>query len=455
MIIGLLLVLLAGCADRGGTTAEDEGGTRDGGGASASVPKSDFGSLKDVCGPGEAGPSGAQGVTDTEIKVGVFTDLGFTKKPEMVDAAKVFTEWCNAAGGINGRKIVPVTRDAKMMEVRQRMTEACQSDFALVAGSAGLDGQGVETRLECMLPEIPAQSSQVQARGADLQVMPNGAALGYNDYAGFYSWLVNEKYPSSKGDVGIIAGDSPVTKVMIGQHTETVAGVGGKVTYTGLYPVRGVPDWTPFAQAMKDKKVKGLVFLGSWDQLAKLLQSLTSIGHKLEWVDTTNNAYGPQFVKLTGAALGSQPSYADLSGMHPLETASDNPATQQVLDMFEQYAPDAEVNLPVLRAFSAWTLFAKSARACGELTRACVLENAAKETEWTAGGLRAPLDLSNPASPPKCWNAVQATPDGWKPADFGANEGAYRCGDVEHKYTGDYPAPVKLEDVGKSMADLE
>ncbi|MBE1535503.1 ABC-type branched-subunit amino acid transport system substrate-binding protein [Actinomadura algeriensis] len=456
MIIVLLVVALTGCAARGGTTAgDDDEGTRGGAGSAASVPKTDFGTLKNVCGPGEAKPSGAQGVTDTEIKVGVFTDQGFSKKPEMVDAAKVFTEWCNAAGGINGRKLVPVTRDAKLMEVRQRMTEACKSDFAVVGGSAGLDGQGVETRLECVLPEFPAQSSQVRARGADLQVMANGASVGYNDYAGFYRWLVNEKHPSSKGDIGIIAGDSPVTKIMVSQHTETVAGVGGKVTYTGLYPVRGVPDWTPFAQAMKDKKVKGLVFLGSLDHLAKLLQSLTSIGHKLDWVDTTNNAYGPQFVKLAGAALGSQTSYADLSGMHPLEKAADNPATQQVLDMFGQYAPDAEVNLPVLRSFSAWLLFAKSARACGELTRACVLENAQKETAWTAGGLRAPLDLSNPASPPKCWNAVQATPDGWKPADFGANEGAYRCDDVEHEYTGDYPPPAKLEDVGKSMADLD
>ncbi|WP_199747875.1 ABC transporter substrate-binding protein [Actinomadura sp. WAC 06369] len=456
LIIGLLLVALTGCAARGGTTAaDDEGGTRDGGGTSAAVPKTDFGTLKDVCGPGEAKPSDARGVTDGEIKVGVFTDVGFTKKPDMVDAAKVFTEWCNAAGGVNGRKLVPVVRDAKLMEVRQRMTEACADDFAVVGGSAALDGQGVETRLTCLLPEFPAQSSQVQARGADLQAMANGASLGYNDYAGFYNWLLKEKYPSSKDAVGVIAGDSPVTKIMVAQHSETIEGLGGKVAYTGLYPARGVSDWTPYAQAMKDKDVKALMFLGDWNQLAKLLQSLTNIGHELDWIDTTNNAYGPQFVKLAGAALESQPSYADLSGMHPLEKADDNPATRQVLDMFERYAPDAEVNLPVLRSFSAWLLFAKSAGACDELTRKCVLENAEKETAWTAGGLRAPLDLSDPASPPRCWNAVQATPDGWEPADFRPDDGAYRCEEVEHRYTGDYPAPLKLEDVGKSMADLQ
>ncbi|WP_207943137.1 ABC transporter substrate-binding protein [Actinomadura sp. KC345] len=450
----LLVVALTGCAARGeGTGAED--GDKAGGGSGGSVPKRDFGTLKNVCGPGDPKPSEVQGVTGTEIKVGVFTDVGFTKKSEMVDSAKVFAAWCNAAGGIGGRKLVPVVHDAKLMEVRPRMAEACRTDFALVGGSAALDGQGVETRLKCMLPDLPAQSSQVQARGADLQVMANGASLGYNDYAGFYDWLMNEKYKGSGGSVGVIAGDSPVTKIMIDQHTETVEGLGGKVTYTGLYPARGVSDWTPFAQALKDKKVKGLMFLGDWRQLAELLQSLTNIGHRLDWIDSTNNAYGPGFPKLSGAALESQPSYADLSGLHPLEKAADNSATQQILDMFAKYAPDAEVNLPVLRSFSAWLVFAKAAGECAELTRKCVLENAQKETEWTAGGLRAPLDLSTKAAPAPCWNAVKATPNGWVPADFGANNGAYRCDDVSHKYENDYPAPVKLEDVGKSMADLK
>ncbi|WP_262402402.1 ABC transporter substrate-binding protein [Actinomadura sp. CNU-125] len=455
MIIGLLVVALAGCAARGGETAgEDDAGTR-GGGTAVSVPKTDFGTLKNVCGPGEAKPSDAQGVTDTEIKVGVFTDQGFTKKPEMVDAAEVFTEWCNAAGGINGRKLVPVVHDAKFTEVRQRMMEACRSDFALVGGSAALDGQGVETRLECLLPSFPAQTSSVNADGADLQVLGVGSNSGHNDYAGMYSWLMKEKYPDSAGATGIIAGDSPVTKVMTEQHRETLEGLGGKVVYTGLYPPRGIPDWTPFAQAIKEKNVKGLVYLGGWEQLAKLMQSLDNIGYKLDWIDTTNNAYGPAFIKLAGKSLGSQNAYADLSGVAPLETAKDNPATQQVIDMFKQYKPDAEVNLPVLRAFSGWLLFADAAGDCAELTRKCVFEQAQKRTEWTAGGLQSPVDESDPASPRTCWNAVQATTDGWKPAEFGANEGPYRCGDVIHKYKGDYGEGTKLEDVGKSMADLK
>ena len=37
-------------------------------------------------------------MTDTEIKIGVFSDVGFTKTAEFGDAAKVFTSWCNDNG---------------------------------------------------------------------------------------------------------------------------------------------------------------------------------------------------------------------------------------------------------------------------------------------------------------------------------------------------------------------
>ena len=63
--------------------------------------------------------------------------MGFTKNPENVGAAKVFAAWCNAAGGINGRKIVPVTRDAAFFADAQQTLASCQSDFAIVGGSAG------------------------------------------------------------------------------------------------------------------------------------------------------------------------------------------------------------------------------------------------------------------------------------------------------------------------------
>ncbi|MET9973378.1 ABC transporter substrate-binding protein, partial [Streptomyces sp. NPDC006356] len=343
---------------------------------------------------------------------------GFSKKSEFVDAAKVFTSWCNDAGGVGGRRIVPVTRDAKLTEVRQRTLEACKADFALVGGGAALDNLGVKDRLTCLLPNFPAQSSQAGAVGSDLQVLASGPTAGYFQYSGYYSWLLKDKYPDSAQKVGVLAGDTPVTKVMSAQFTEAVAGLGGKVSYKDLYPAAGVSDWTPYAQSIKKEGVKGLVFLGDFASLAKLEQALTTVGYTPDWIDANANAYGPAFPQLAGPALAKQHNYAELFATAPLESAAANPATQQVLDLFEKYAPDKQITYPALRAFSAWLLFATSARDCPELTRACVYGNATKNKDWTAGGLQAPFDLTS-EQPPECYSIVEATAKGWRPADFG------------------------------------
>lgn len=447
--LAAVALLAAGCG-RGGS-----GGEETSAGQGTQAVSGDFGELRNVCGPGKATKSSAQGVTDDAIDVGVFSDVGFTKNPEFADAAKVFTSWCNDAGGVNGRKLVPHVRDTRMMEVRQRMLESCREDFALVGGGAALDGMGVKDRLSCLLPEFPAQTSMIPSNGSDLQLAQTGGP-SYNRYAGYHRWLLKEAYPSSAGSVGIIVGDSPVSKALGAQAEEGLKGSGGTIVYDDLYPAQGVSDWTPYAQSIKSKGVKGLVFYGDFRSLAKLEQILTGIGYKLDWIDANNNAYGPAFLQLAGKSLGFQNNLADLSGVHPLENASANPATRKAVDLFGKYAPKAHVTLPALRGLSAWLLFAKAAGSCGDdLTRKCVYEAARKESAWTAGGLLAPVDLSKPDAPLECFNVEKATPQGWKPADFKPDKGAYRCDAPAYKFTGSYGGPLTLAAVGKSMSDLK
>jgi len=447
------LLAAAGCADRGGSSDE---GPPAGNPQQPVAVSADFGDLKNVCQPGSPQGSPAQGVTDKEIKVGVLSDVGFTKNSEFLDAAKVFTSWCNDAGGINGRKLVPNTHDTKMTEVRQRIADACRDDFVLAGGGGALDGMGVKDRLSCLLPDFAAQVTQAEADGSDLQIRTQSRAITYAPYAGFYRWLLQEAYTASAGSLGIILGDSPPVKATGAKVVESMQAAGGTVGYQDLFPAAGVSDWTPYAQSIKDKNVRGLVFYGQYAQLAKLEQSLTSIGYKLDWIDANNNAYTPAFLELVGdQALAAQNNVADLSGVNPLENAAASPATQKVVDLFAQYAPGKPVTLPVLRAFSSWLVFAKSAASCGDnLTRKCVYEAARTEKAWTAGGLQAPVDLSNNDTPIKCFNVVQATPEGWRIPDFKPDTGPYRCDAPAVKLTGSYTGPVTLADVGKSLADL-
>ena len=441
-------LLIAGCS-RSGTTETTTS-------ASAPAPTTaDFGDLKSVCQPGTATSSPAQGVTATQIKVGVFTDVGFTKNPEFVDAAKVFTSWCNDAGGINGRKLVADTRDSQLMAVRQQMLASCGEDFAVVGGGSALDALGVKERLSCLMPAFPAQVSQSGNIGSDLQVA-SWSGPSYDVYAGYHTWLVKQAYPAAASAIGIITGDSPVSKVIAAQYKESLGAAGGTVSYEDLYPVQGVSDWTPYAQAIKNKGVKGLVFLGDFASLAKLEQVLTGIGYKPDWIDANSNAYGPAFIQLAGASLAAQNNLADLSGVYPLEKAAGNPSARELKTLYAKYAPKAQLTLPAERAFAIWLLFAKSAASCGDaLTRTCVYNAALKETAWTGGGLQAPVDLSQRDAPLKCFDVEKATPQGWQPADFKPDTGAYRCDAPAYKFTGDYGKPLTLADVGKSMSDVK
>jgi hypothetical protein len=219
-----------------------------------------------------------------------------------------------------------------------------------------------------------------------------------------------------------------------------------------------VTNWTPYAEALKAHGVKGLTFFDTPQDLAALEQALDTIGYHLDWIDANTNAYGTGFIQVAGTALTQQHNYADLPGIWPVEKASGNPAVQKIVQLFKQYAPGQPVTLQVEEAFSAWLLFAVAAQTCGsDLTRLCVYQAALKQTDWTGGGISAPINEATLTAPPTCFNIEQATASGWRPAtEFTPNtDGTYSCGqEPAVKVTGE-PAPVQLSAVGKSLSDLK
>jgi hypothetical protein len=344
------------------------------------------------------------------------------------------------------------------MNVVPAVTGACGADFVLAGGSAALDALEVKPRLSCLLPEFPAQIVAPANINSDLQAYPQTDGHSYAPYTGYYSWLTKEAYPDSLHSVGILYGDSAITNPLAQAETETITGgVGGTMSFSEKFPVTGVTDWTPYAEAVKNKGVKGLIFYGTPQWLAAFELALDNIGYKLDWIDANSNAYGTAFTQLAGKSLTMQHNYAALAGYYPLEQAAANPATQQLTKVFAQYAAAQPVTLQVMQAFSAWLLFADAAETCGSgLTRKCVYEAALKQTAWTAGGLQSPVDLAVPDSPVSCYNVEQATAQGWQPAAFKPNSGVYRCGAPVYKLKGSYwPQPVTLKDVGKSLSDLK
>lgn len=431
--------------------------TASGGASSPTASSADFGTLEDVCQPGNGGGATAPGVTSDTIKVATFSDTGSTVRPgltqELFDAADVFSEWCNDHGGINGRKIEVLEEDAALFDVPARVTHACQQDaFFIVGGGAAFDDTGEQARLKCMLPSVPAYVATPTARGADLVVQPipnPNTGMGY----GQFRWLAKE-FPKSVEHLGVLTAQTPTTEIISAQTQEAAEALGFETVYSDKYPAIGNASYTPYVSAMKDKGVRGLIFTGEPATLAAIEQTMQELDYRPDWIAGAANLYDAQLVEIGGSAVSD--TYI-VTTFPPFETASENPALRQYLDLFEEYRPDGKSNaLLGAQGFSGWLLFAQAAKECGaDLTRRCVWDNLQKVHSWTGGGLHAETDPAG-GKPSECYALIEATPEGFELVDIPTTSGIYNCSpDNTYTFEKSYGEGLTLEDVGVSMRDLK
>ncbi|HZR15643.1 MAG TPA: ABC transporter substrate-binding protein [Acidimicrobiia bacterium] len=403
-----------GCS-RSSSTTSSSTSTTSAGTSAGGTGAGDFGTLKAVCGPGNATGATDQGVTDHDITVGTMADPGAAAQPgldqEIFDAAEAFVDWCNAAGGILGRKLVVHKWDSKLTEVAPRMIQACQADFMLVGNGEALDATGVEQRTKCKLPEIPTYDVSVQASTAALSVEP----LPNTDYAsGLYAAYrhIAQADPAAAKHYAMLANQLQSIKDAAVKDRAGAEAAGFTTVYYDELPLL-VDNWRPYAENIKDKGVQVFTMENSVQGTAALFKALTELAYKPKYALFNPNLYDPTFLQNAGDALNGTTVLIN-TGFVPFELASTHPATKQYMDLVAQYA-HAKPKALGAQAWSAWLLFAESAKACGSnLTRACVLDHAKSVPEWTGGGLHAPSHPGDATGrPSECFLLVQATPSGF------------------------------------------
>jgi ABC-type branched-subunit amino acid transport system substrate-binding protein len=452
-------LVLSACGRSGSSSSKGTDTSSTTASSSGSAKTATFGSQTDVCQTGTPTGSPTAGVSPTEIRVATFSDTGFAGRPglnqEFFDTAKVFADWCNDRGGINGRKIVVDERDAALFNVKARMEESCTEDFAMVGGGVVFDQDGVQSRLQCLLPDISGFVVSAPARGADLvvQPLPNPTfelAMGSLNY-------LDKKFPAATKKVGVLTGDVATTKVTAAQMTEAAKSLGWNIVYNDAYPAAGVTDWTPYAQKLKDNGVKGLIWVGDPDALSPFLGAIRDIGYQLDFLRTDANHYDQKLIDNAGQALAAKNVYIQ-SAFEPFEGATPSSATGQYLQAFEDYLPNGKKQTYLgLQAWSSWLLFAKAAASCGnELTRKCMYEAAKKVHSWDGGSLHATTD-PGAGRATQCYTVMVATPTGFKvAADVKPNQGDFNC---SAKNVFQLPASEKvtttLADVGQNINNMK
>jgi len=446
-------LIAAGC---GGDRGEDaSGGTDDPSTETTAAPGGgvgDFGDLEGVCGPNEgggelsdAGPDETQGITEDTITVGTVSDPGFEGRPglnqEIFDSGTAFVEWCNAAGGINGRQLELNLHDAAITEYQPVMAEACATDFGIVGSGAVQDNFWPETGAACGLIDIAGFSVTTEKAGLagrdavearSVQPVPNAG-----DRFQVGSFLtVDAENPDAIERSGIVYGD---LDTLIAQKDKTISAleqIGHTFVHEAAYNILGEANWAPFAAALQEDDVQFLHFVGEGENFALLIQAMDEIGYRPDLMLMETNLYDQNWVDAAGPAADG---VFVRTVFWPFEEAADNPATQQYIDMVE--AVDGKVALLGAQSMSSWLLFAQAARDCdldNDLTRSCVLEGAAAATDWTAGGLHAPTDPGT-NEPTPCAIVLEIQDGGF--TRFAPEDG-YDCGeDSDQPYVVSVPPP--------------
>ena len=417
VLLTAVSLLAASCGDRGEDTASVDDTTTsgptddtatDGTGPDDGPAAGDFGTLTGVCGPEESGgevpegdPAETQGITADSIEVGTVADPGFTGRlglnQEIFDAATAFVEWCNAAGGINGKELVLNLRDAAITNYQPVIEQACAADFALVGAGAVQDNLWPEIGAACGLIDIAGFSVTPQKAGVvgqdlialrSVQAIPNPG----DRYPVGAVRILDEEFPDAVDSTGFLYADFQTIKAAYDKARAGAEAIGHTVVEAGTYALLGESNWQAIAVRLRDAGVEHFSFVGEGENLALLQRAMVEIDYAPTVTIQETNFYDAEYLAAAGdAAEGTFVRTA----IWPFEEADANPATQRYLEIVE--AVDGKVAVLGVQSMSAWLLFAQAAKACDmddDLTRTCVLETAAAVTEWEAGGLHAPTDPS-------------------------------------------------------------
>lgn len=401
-----LLAAACGDSDRGvsdapsttaapgtGTTAATDGGT-------APAPDVEsFGELASPCGEGDASGATATGVTDESITIGYGDDAGYAAAPgldkELSDAIEPMIEWCNEQGGINGREVVGNYYDAKATEVSAAITQACNDGVFMLVGQGWVLDSGQETtRIECELPSVPGYTvaTSVAHGPGIIQPLPNPGDQVPTSAA----HQLAELFPDAVEKAAFVFAEFPATRETRDKYEASFPDAGWAFEDCDqIYNIAGEADWKPFASNLDQCGIEAVVWVGSPNpNFENFLAAADQVGFEpTAWLSDANQ-YDAGFAQWNGENGGAGDDVYVRIATTPFELADSVPAVQQYLDLVE--GSGGTPALLGVQSSSAFLLWATAVQACGsDVTGACVFEQIAEQTEWTAGGLHSP---TNPAA---------------------------------------------------------
>ena len=388
----------------GGATAAGGGVTGGGvGGGGATGGGGPAGGAKPPVAPKE-GNGGATdvGVSGTEVKIAVLTDLtgpvpGIFKAT--VDAVNAWANLINSQGGIHGRKIkvIPIDSKTSTADNRAGAQQACKEAFAIVGSMSAYDDGGAGPINECGIPDI---SATVVNRPRDQAKTTYPAFPNVADYyiLGPKKMIADEN-PDAVKKAAMLWLNAPVARFNAEKNMEAAKAIGYNWVYTKQVEVVE-PNYTRFVAEMKDAGVQYVSMVGDDNSTSRLLKAFNSQNYIPKVREFDSAIYNPDFpakVKDAGAA-GEGVMVSNTSV--PLEEAASNPEYKLYVGTLQRSGgkPNGFFGL---YAWSAARLFQEGLQKTGpKITRQALIGFLQSTKSWDNHGMHAAHNIGDKKASP-------------------------------------------------------
>ncbi|MFL6023767.1 MAG: ABC transporter substrate-binding protein [Marmoricola sp.] len=358
------------------------------------------------------------GITDSTITIANASDVTgpvpgiFTSAQQ---ATRAFVAYFNAHASLCGRKLQVLDLDSRTDAGgdQRAYTAACDRAFAAVGSMSAFDSGGARTAEGCGLPDIRSQSVSdarnecrtcFGAQATELHAFQNAIP----DFL-----VAHHAAAAKKAAIIYVSQAAAVETAKYTRRAEESRGM--HFVYDTTFDVAEF-NYAPYVQAMKDKGVRLVQFIGSSDQAVRMAQAMQTYQFKPEVFVQDATAYNAGFLATGGAAVEGAYVYVNFL---PFEDAGSNAEMKLYRAWLQQVAPGAVPTYFGLFAWSAARLFVEQAQALGsDLTRATLVRRMRGVTAWTDHGLHAPQPVG-PKKNSSCWRFLEARDGRWVPIGHG------------------------------------
>jgi ABC-type branched-subunit amino acid transport system substrate-binding protein len=357
------------------------GGTSDGGGGVVSSPVG-------TC--AKATKGGQTGLTATNIKIATLADISGVQPglfQSAWDGAKAAAAYINSTGGICGRQVVPDLLDSKTDSGGNRaaMEQACANDFAVAGSMSAFDDGSAQPGQACGIPDMTAiTTNRAKYNATDVfPAFPNsGPWIGTSS-----AKYIAKAYPTAIKHAAILWLNQAVAVTNANARIKAWTSVGFNFVYKQEVQVLQA-SYTSFISDMKNRGVQYVTFVGDFQNIVRMQQSMKQQNWFPKVRDWDSVAYNPQYLQTDPQAV--EGSFVFVNNAM-IEEANTNPEMKLYLTWLQRAAPGSVPDYFGIYAWSAYRLFQKIATGIGpDITRAKVLAALKATSTWNDYGMHGP-----------------------------------------------------------------